>query len=157
MKATWKLLIALAVLGCFTLCAQSVESVRARDTETSILVSQEKKVMREFRGVRLGFKKEQVQAALGKPTSTPESKEEYNFDGDNQITIHYENGEVKAIQVYYATATNIPIWTEVVGDAPINQMESGAKFARKVVSADQFWVSMYQSKDGTVTRITISR
>ncbi len=156
MKATMKLLIALAVLSCFTLCAQSVQSVRA-NSNSSAPGTQDKKVMTEFRGVRLGFKRAQVATALGKPSSSDETREEFTFDGDNQMTIHYENGEVRAIQVSFVSATKIPTWTEVVGDAEITQLESGAKTARKVVTAEHFWVSMYQSKDGTTTRITISR
>lgn len=152
MKAIAKSLIALALLACFTLCTQSVQSVNAMPS-----VTQDKKVMTEFHGVRLGFKRAQVAAALGKPSTTDEAREEFTFDGDNQITVHYDNGEVRAIQVSFMGPGKVPSWTEVVGDAEISQLESGAKTARKVVNAEHFWVSMYQNKDGSITRITISR
>ena len=157
MKMIWRLLIVLAVLSFVTLCGQSIESVGALGGLAPSLSLQEKKVLNEFRGVRLGFKPDQVHTALGKPASTVDTREEFNFDGENQITIHYENGEVRAIQIAFAESTKAPTWTEVVGDAEINTMETGAKFARKVVNAEHFWVSMYKSKDGTMTRITISR
>ncbi len=156
MKAT-KLLIALAVLSCVTLCSVSVAALALPDVIPPLSTLQDKKIMQEFRGVRLGMKRDQVVAALGKPQSPGDTREDFSFDGDNQVTIHYENGEVRAIQVSFVTQTKIPGWTEVVGDAEVNQMESGAKFARKVVASEHFWVSMYQSKDGSVTRITISR
>jgi len=155
MKMITRILIVLAVLGCLTLCGQSSESVGACPVPS--LIPQDKKVLTEFRGVRLGMKADQVHTALGKPASVVETREEFNFEGDNQLTIHYENGEVRAIQIAFMESGKAPNWTEVVGDAEVNQMESGAKFARKVVNAEHFWVSMYRSKDGTMTRITISR
>jgi len=151
MKLITRLLIVVAVLACASLGGHSIGSVSAT------LVPQEKKVLSEFRGVRLGFKADQVHAKLGKPASVVESREEFTFEGDNQITIHLENGEVRAIQIVFMESAKAPAWTDVVGDAEVNQMESGAKFARKVVNAEHFWVSMYKSKDGTMTRITISR
>lgn len=147
MKNSWRLVIAFAVLGCFTWCAQSVRSMETQET----------RVMREFRGVRLGLKPEEVRAALGNPASKADNREEFSFDGDNQITIHYDNGQVKAIQIYFADATKAPSWAEVTGDAEIEEMANGAKSARKVVSEENFWVTMYRSKDGTIARITISR
>lgn len=157
MKLITRLLIVVAVLACLSLGGQNIGSVSATECLVAPLVPQEKKVLSEFRGVRLGFKADEVHAKLGKPASVVESREEFTFEGDNQITIHLENGEVRAIQIVFMEATKAPTWTEVVGDAEVNQMESGAKFARKVVNAEHFWVSMYKSKDGTMTRITISR
>jgi hypothetical protein len=151
MKLITRLLIVVSVFGCLSLRGSATECLVAS------FVPQEKKILSEFRGVRLGFKADEVHAKLGKPASVVESREEFTFDGDNQITIHLENGEVRAIQIVFMEATKAPTWTDVVGDAEVNQMESGAKFARKVVNAEHFWVSMYKSKDGTMTRITISR
>jgi hypothetical protein len=153
MKVFTKLLIALVVCGCYALVAETVSSAGA----SCIVVAQEKKVMTEFRGVRLGMKKAQVISALGKPSSSDEARDEFSPDDDSQITIHYDNGEVRAIQLSFLSAAKAPAWTDVVGDAEISQTETGAKTARKVVSAEHFWVSMYQNKDGSVTRITISR
>ena len=127
MKMITRILIVLAVLSCLTMYGQSTESVGACPVPS--VVAQDKKVLTEFRGVRLGMKTDQVRALLGKP----------------------------AIQIVFMESAKAPGWTEVVGDAEVNQMESGAKFARKVVNAEHFWVSMYKSKDGTMTRITISR
>ena len=146
MKVISKLLIALVVLGCYVIFAESPSSAG------SIM----QKVMTEYQGVRLGMKKAQVASALGKPSSSDDARDEFSSD-DAQITIHYDNGEVRAIQVFFLNASKVPAWTDVVGDAEISQTESGAKTARKVLSADNCWVSMYQNKDGSVTRITISR
>ena len=117
----------------------------------------QKKVLNEFRGVKLGMKPADVKTALGKPESASESREEYNFDGENSITIHYEGGVVKAIQIFFTDPAKAPEWTDVVGDAPVEEMANGAKAARKVVDSEKYWVSMYRSKDGTIVRITISR
>lgn len=151
MKVITKLLIALVVCGCYALFAKSSAGAG------NVVASQDKKVMTEFRGVRLGMKKAQVISALGKPSTSDESRDEFSPDDDSQITIHYDNGEVRAIQLSFLSAAKAPAWNDVVGDAEISQTETGAKTARKVVSAEHFWVSMYQNKDGSVTRITISR
>jgi hypothetical protein len=152
MKVLTRLLIALVACSCNALCTESASLVNAISTT----VPQDKKVMTQFRGVRLGMKRAEVTTALGKPSSSDEAREEYSFDGDNQITIHYDKGDVRAIQISFLSG-KVPAWTEVVGDAEISQTETGAKTARKVLSAENCWVSMYQNKDGSVTRITISR
>ena len=71
--------------------------------------------------------------------------------------MHYDNDAVKAIQIRFTSGKNAPSWKDVVGNAEIQQNENGSKFARVVVTAENFWVSMYQSKDGVITSITISR
>ncbi len=115
------------------------------------------KVLKEFRGVKLGMKSDAVKAALGKAEEgSSEAREEY-ISNDVAITIHYDAGAVKAIQAQYLDAAKAPGWTEVVGDAPIEEMSNGAKTARKVVVGENYWVSMYRSKDGAVVRITISK
>jgi hypothetical protein len=119
--------------------------------------AQGSKVLKEFRGVKLGMKADAVKAALGKvEEGSSESREEY-VSNDAAITIHYDAGAVRAIQVQYLDTAKAPNWADVVGDAPIEEMANGAKTARKVVNAENYWVSMYRSKDGTVVRITISK
>lgn len=145
------------LIATLAICCYLPGSTPVQAAPLASIGSQDKKVMMEFRGVRLGAKKDAVQAALGKPANSDDSRAEFNLEGGNQVTVHYENGEVKAIQISFESADKAPTWHEVVGDAEVSQMESGAKMARKVVAAEHFWVSMYQSKDGTTTRITISR
>lgn len=155
MKATWRLNISQVsrYVGRYIFVLAVVASFVA----SGAVRAQEKKVLREFRGVRIGMKADAVHTALGKPASTADNREEYTFDGDNQITVHYDNGEVKAIQIFYVDASKAPDWGEVVGDAEIEEMANGAKAARKVVSAEKFWVTMYRNQDGSIVRITISR
>jgi len=118
---------------------------------------QEIKVMREFRGVKLGLKADAVRTALGKPENTSENREEYKLSDDDILTVHYDNGAVRAIQLRFTSGKNVPSWKDVVGETAIQQNENGSKVARVVVTAENFWVSMYQNKEGTVTSITISR
>ena len=141
MKTTLRFSAALAVLSCFVW----------------IVPGQDRKVMSEFRGVRLGFTAEQVKGALGAPATKSDNREDFTFDGDNQLSLHYENGAVKAMQISFIDATKAPDWAQVVGDAQIEEMANGAKSARKVVKTENYWVTMYRSKDGTIVRITISR
>jgi hypothetical protein len=144
MKVAMRLLIVLALLSGVAAAALRV-------------TAQSRKVLNEFHGVKLGMKAADVTKALGKPESSSETREEYTFDGENSITIHYDGGVVKAIQIYFTDPSKAPGWTDVVGDAPIEEMANGAKAARKVVDSEKYWVSMYRSKDGTTVRITISR
>ena len=115
------------------------------------------KVLREYKGVKLGLKREQVHAALGQPESGNEASEDFKLTGEDTMTVRYENGEVKALQLAFQDAKNAPAWKDVVGDAEVIQLANGAKTARKVLAEEKFWVSIYQNKEGTVTRITISR
>lgn len=124
---------------------------------TSITAASPQKVMREYKGVRLGMKSEEVQAALGKPENKSEASEEYKLSGDDTLTVHYDSGLVKALMFYYSDAKNAPTWKDVVGDAEVKVNENGSKFAKVEVSAEKFWVLMYQNKTGTTTTITISR
>ena len=73
------------------------------------------------------------------------------------MTVHYDNGEVRAIQIAFLDPKNAPEWKAVVGDAEVSEVGNGGKSARKTMEAEKFWVSIYQNKDKTTTRITISR
>ncbi|HZN10581.1 MAG TPA: hypothetical protein VFC61_02825 [Blastocatellia bacterium] len=116
------------------------------------------KVMREFRGVKLGMKADQVHAAAGKPESAAEGQEEYKLSEDDSMTVYFdEKKEVRAIRAFFTNPKNVPAWKEVVGDVEVTQNENGSKSARRVLGEEKFWVSMYQNKDGSVTTITISR
>jgi hypothetical protein len=115
------------------------------------------KVMRDYRGVKLGMKAEEVRAAMGKAELSQPDKDRFVIKGDDRLTVYYDNGAVKAIHLYIVDPKNAPAWADVVGDAEIIEMEGGAKRARRDVPQEGFWVSMYQSKDGAMTTVTISR
>jgi hypothetical protein len=144
-----KVAIALGVVISFALCAWSVKSAGADLPQG--------KVLREFKGVRLGLKREEVRAAMGNPESSTDTSDDFKLTGEDTMTVHYDNGEVKAIQLAFLDPKNAPAWKDVVGDAEVNELPTGAKNARKVMEAEKFWVSIYQNKDGTIVRITISR
>jgi hypothetical protein len=150
---------ALSILSGLALSAPLTVAASAKPSSdrATAVTFQSPKVMREFRGVKLGLKAEEVHAALGKPESPNENREDYKIGGDDMLTVHYDAGLVKAIQLYFTSPKNVPAWTEVVGDAEIQQNENGSKQARVVITAEKFWVAMYQNKDATVTTITISR
>lgn len=154
-KASLKVVLALGVVGNIALCAHFIEaSALASGQDAS---SQPGKVMREYKGVKLGMKRDDARAAAGKVESSTDSSDEFKLTGDDTMTIHYDNGAVKAIQLAFLESKNAPAWKDVVGDAEVSETGAGAKFSRKTVPAENFWVTIYQSKDGTVTRITISR
>ncbi|MFN0110925.1 MAG: hypothetical protein ACKVZH_18855 [Blastocatellia bacterium] len=151
MNRLLKVTLALGVIGCFVFSTPGVEAI-------SITQAKPEKVMREFRGVKLGMKREAVQTAMAaKPESSSDDTEEYKLTGEDTMTIRYENGEVKAIQLAFQDAKNAPAWNDVVGDAEVNELANGAKTARKTMEAEKFWVSIYKNQEGTTVRITISR
>jgi hypothetical protein len=150
MKRLLKVAISLGVVGGFALCAQDVNSADAG-------YSAQSKVMSEYKGVKLGMKRDAVKAAVGNPATSTETSDEFNLTGDDTMTVHYENGEVRAIQLAFVDPKNVPDWKAVVGDAEVSEVGNGGKTARKTVEAEKFWVSIYQNKDKTTTRITISR
>jgi hypothetical protein len=147
-----------AVLGGWSLSTRNIARVSAQPLNPVAFVApQEAKIMREFHGIKLGLKTDAVHTALGKPESADASREEYKLSDEDMITVHYDNGAVRAIQMYFTSTKNVPPWKQVVGNAEIKENENGSKQARVTVNAEGFWVSMYQNKTGTVTTITISR
>ncbi len=146
-------------LGCGLSFAvvRGIETAAATPPPTPEISLQAAKVLREYKGVKLGLKREQVHAALGQPESGNEASEDFKLTGEDTMTVRYENGEVKAIQLAFQEAKNAPAWKDVVGEAEVMELPNGAKTARKVLSEEKFWVSIYQNKDATLIRITISR
>lgn len=155
MNRLLKVFLALGVIGFFVFSAQRVEAILTNLGSTQ---NKADKVLREFHGVKLGMKREAVQTAMAaKPESSTDDNEDYKLTGDDTMTVRYENGEVKAIQLAFQDAKNAPAWNDVVGDAEVNELANGAKTARKTMEQEKFWVSIYKSQDGAVVRITISR
>jgi hypothetical protein len=150
MNRLLKTTIALGVVSGFALSAQSVNSAGVRHTTQD-------KVMSEYKGVKLGMNRDAVKSAAGNPASSSDTSDEFNLTGDDKMTVHYDNGEVRAIQLAFSDPKNAPPWKEVVGNAEVSETPNGAKTARKIMEAEKFWVSIYQTKDGATTRITISR
>jgi hypothetical protein len=157
MNSLWRACVALTALGGLAFCVERAALAVAAPPGQAGAQSSEPKVMREYRGIKLGLKSTEVRAALGKPESASDNRDEYKIGGEDLLTVHYDNGVVRAIQLYFTDAKNAPSWAEVVGDAEIKENENGAKQARVIVSKENFWVSMFQNKEKTVTTITISR
>jgi hypothetical protein len=129
-----------------------------QEDQTAIISASPKeiKVMREFRGIKLGMKRDEVRDALGKPELSDKSQDSFKIGGDDRLTTHYDNDSVKAIQLYFFESKKVPNWVDVVGAMEIEQRPDGSKVTRVEVPEEDFWVSMYQSKSGDVTTITIS-
>jgi hypothetical protein len=143
MNRFWKLAFVLGISGSLLLSVQ--------------LAAQAAKVLREYKGIKLGLKREQVRAALGPPESTGATSDDFKLTGEDTMTVHYLDDAVKAIQLAFFEPKNAPAWKDVVGDAETKELATGAKTARKELPDEKFWVSIYQNKEGTVIRITISR
>jgi len=150
MNRLLKISTALGVVIGFALYAHSVNSAGAGYTTQA-------KVMSEYKGVKLGMKRDAVKAAMGTPATTSDTSDDFSLTGDDTMTVHYDNEEVKAIQLSFLDPKHAPAWKDVVGDAEVSELANGAKTARKTLEAEKFWVSIYQTKDGSSTRITISR
>ena len=147
MNRLLKVALTLVMVSGLALCAQSQKATGPTQN----------KVLKEYRGVKLSMTTEAVRAAMGAPESSTSTSDDFKLTGEDTMTVHYDNGQVKAIQLAFLDPKNAPAWKDVIGDAEINEMESGAKSARKVMEAEKFWVTMYQNKDATVTRVTISK
>jgi hypothetical protein len=115
-------------------------------------------VMNEYRGVKLGMNLEEVKKVIGKTARAGEGWSEFKMDDDDLMTVHYDDqGLVKTIQLYFTDPARAPKWNEVVGHAEIQEKPTGSKFARAENKEKDFWVTMFQSKSGEVTTITLSR
>jgi hypothetical protein len=147
--------IAFVVFSSLPTYGQS-QSAETSTTQTPQDQIADVKVLREYRGIKLGLKREAVRSTMGKPDNPSENSEDFKLTGEDIMTVHYDNNEVKAIQLVFLDPKNAPAWDTVVGDAEVNELEHG-KTARKVVAKENFWVSIYQNKDATITRVTISK
>lgn len=158
MNRLLKTSLALGVIASVAVCAQSTQAFTFPPFPVNLIQDGASKVLREFHGVKLGMKRDAVTAAMNaKPENSSDDSEDYKLTGDDTMTIRYENGEVKAIQLAFLEPKNAPAWKDVVGDAEVNELANGAKTARQTIEKEKFWVSIYQNKEGTMVRITISR
>lgn len=158
MNRPWKMAVVLGLSCSLSLLAERGSAATvAKPSPANDNAAQASKVLREYKGIKLGLKREQVRAALGPPESSGEASDDFKLTGEDTMTVRYENGEVKAIQLAFLDAKNAPAWQDVVGDAEITELANGAKTARKMLPEEKCWVAIYQNKEGTVTRITISR
>ncbi|MBS1786265.1 MAG: hypothetical protein JST85_01005 [Acidobacteria bacterium] len=114
-------------------------------------------VMRSYHGIQLGMSQDEVHKAAGKPDRQEKTWDEFKLEKEDLMTVRYDNGKVNVIQLYFTDAERAPEFAEVVGDAELNEKPNGAKFARRAIAAENFWVSMYQSADKKVTTVTIGR
>ncbi|MBO0720268.1 MAG: hypothetical protein J2P41_05565 [Blastocatellia bacterium] len=98
-----------------------------------------------------------MRKVLGKSDNYNKDQDNYKIDGDNTLTTLYDNDSVKMIQLYFLEPKKAPNWVDVVGDTNIEQRLDGSRLAETEIPEDNFRVSMFQSKSGDVTTITISR
>jgi hypothetical protein len=115
------------------------------------------KVMREYRGIKLGMQRAGVRDALGKPELSETGKDRFKIGGEDRLTVHYDNDNVKLIQLYFFKSDRTPKWADVVGNTEIEQRPDGSKLARVDIPDEKFWVSMYVSQSGDLTTVNISR
>lgn len=160
------ILFALALCGAPALYAQTPttpEAPQAQQTEQSQQPEQAQDaqilpVLREYRGVSLGMGREQVKAVMGESAQSEKDWDEFKLGGNDVMTVRYDDKAiVKTLQLYFTDPAHAPKWAEVVGDAEIQEKSTGSKFARAVNNEEDFWVTMFQSKSGAVTTITLSR
>ena len=114
-------------------------------------------VMRDYRGVRLGMTQEKVHAVMGNPSRKDQTWDEFKLDKDDLMTVHYDTGVVKEIQLYFADADRAPEFSQTVGDIEPTAKENGARFARHDIEGEHFWISMYESADNKITTVSFGR
>ena len=79
MNRLLKIAIALGVVSVFALCAQSVNSAGAGYTSQA-------KVMSEYKGVKLGMKRDAVKTAMGNPETSSDTSDDFKLTGDDTMT-----------------------------------------------------------------------
>jgi hypothetical protein len=143
--------------GAPALCAQTPAAPGAQRPQQA-QAPQLLPVLREYRGVNLKMEREQVKAVMGKPSQIGKDWDEFKLGDSDLMTIRYDDKDaVKTVQLYFTDPAHAPKWADVVGDAEIQEKSTGSKFARAVNNEEDFWVTMFQSKNGSVTTITLSR
>jgi hypothetical protein len=149
-------LFALAL--CPALFDQTPAAAKPRRPQQPKIALQILPLMREYRGVKLGMNRDAVKAAMDETTRAGMGWDEFKLGGSDLMTVHYDDkGAVKTIQLYFTNPAHAPKWTEVVGNAEIQEKPTGSKYARAVNKEENFWVAMFQSNTGAVTTVTLSR
>jgi hypothetical protein len=158
------ILFTLALWGAPALQAQTpgaAESQRSQEEQRQTppeAMPEAAPVMREYRSVKLGMNREDVKAVMGETSQAGQDWDEFKLGGGDLMTLRYDaEGVVKTIQLYFTNPERAPKWIEVVGNAEIQQKPTGSKYARAVNKEENFWATMFQSKNGDVTTITLSR
>jgi hypothetical protein len=173
MKRLQTIFVSLLAIGSLAFCMSGLTPLAAQQkdpqTSRSAVTQQEGqaealspipkaiKVMREYRGIKLGMKRDEVRDALGKPELSDKGQDSFKIGGNDLLTAHYDNDSVNAIQLYFLESKRVPNWVDVVGDTEIEERPDGSKIARVDIPEENFWISMFQGKGGDVTTITLSR
>lgn len=152
----------LAFLFALVLCpayfAQTPATAEPQQPQQWQAALQTLPLMREYRGVKLGINRDAVKAAVGKTARSAADWDEFKLGGGDLMTVRYDDKDaVKTIQLYFTNPAHAPKWTEVVGNAEIQEKSTGSKYARAVNKEENFWVTMFQSNTGAVTTVTLSR
>lgn len=152
------ILFALVLFGAPALLAQTPATGEPQQSEQPQAAPQALPLMREYRGVKLGMNRDAVKSALGETERSGSGWDEFKLGGSDLMTVRYDSqGTVSTIQLYFTNPEHAPKWAEVVGDAEIQEKETGSKYARVENREGNFWVAMFQSKTGAVTTITLCR
>jgi hypothetical protein len=103
-----------------------------REGQTAVISASPKeiKVMREYRGIKLGMRREEVRETLGKPEFSDKGQDSFKIEDNDRLTAHYDNDSVKAIQLYFFESKKVPIWVDVVGDTESSKDQMGRKLHR---------------------------
>lgn len=147
-----------ALVLCPALFAQTPATAEPQRPQRPQTALQVLPPMREYRGVKLGMNRDAVKAAVGKTSRAAMDWDEFKLGGGDLMTVRYNDKDyVKTIQLYFTNPDRAPKWTEVVGNAEIQEKPTGSKYARAVNKEENFWVTMFQSNTGAVTTVTLSR
>ena len=152
------LVVLFALVSCTSLFAQTPATAEAQQPQQPQAALQTLPLMREYRGVKLGMNRDAVKAAMGKTARAAPDWDEFKLGGGDLMTVRYDDkSAVKTVQLYFTNPDRAPKWTEVVGNAEIQEKSTGSKYARAVNKEENFWVTMFQSNSGAVTTVTLSR
>lgn len=115
-------------------------------------------VMSEYRGLSLGMTPDEVRSTLARPpTESGRDRLEFRFDQGDKLKVGFSNGVVESLEIYFSDPSDAPPFSLVTGEAEIRTLYNGARFAEFVAPEERLMVSMYQSRGGAVTMITIRR
>ena len=147
-----------ALVLCPVYFAQTPATAKPQQPQQAQAALQTLPLMREYRSVKLGINRNAVKAAMGKTARSAADWDEFKLGGGDLMTVRYDDKDaVKTIQLYFTDPAHAPKWTEVVGNAEIQEKSTGSKYARAENKEENFWVTMFQSNTGAVTTVTLSR
>jgi hypothetical protein len=146
---------ALALLVSLAHSVSAQDAAAAPQTQTQTAQAAAEPLYREFRGVKLGMKAEEVRAKLGKPQEKSDVMDFYVFNERERARVYYTDGKASAVTAtYIGKNAAAPAPASVLG-AEIEAKPDGSMYRMTPYPQAGYWVA-YSRTSGDTPMVMIT-